>query len=156
MKLSKNFQLSEFTRSQTASKHNIKNEPSQVEIENLRALCLNVLQPLREYIGKPIKINSGYRCEELNKKIGGSKTSSHKKGEASDIECDNDKENVNLFLYIIETLDFDQAIIYKSTKGEPRFVHVSYREGSNRNQAMIKRDGGGYELTDSEKIKKEF
>ena len=156
MKLSKNFNLSEFTRSQTASNHGIKNEPSEIEIENLRRLCVNILQPLRDQVGKAIKINSGYRSEELNKKVGGSKTSSHKKGEASDIECDQDRENVNLFLYIIENLDFDQLIIYKSTTGQPRFVHVSYREGSNRNQAMIKRDGGGYELTDAEKIKKEF
>jgi len=156
MQLSKNFRLNEFTRSDTASSRGIKNEPNEVQIDNLKELCLNVLQPLREYLGKPIKVNSGYRSEELNKAIGGSKTSSHKKGEAGDIEVSGDKLNVRAFCYIVDSLEFDQVIIYKAKDGRPRFVHVSFTKGKNRKQAMLKRDGGGYELTDTGKVREEF
>jgi hypothetical protein len=156
MKLSKNFWLSELTNSRTAKLEGIKNNPSSVEIDNLKRLCENVLQPTRDYIGEPININSGFRSKKLNTAIGGSKTSSHMKGEASDIESGNDTNNVEMFCFIADNLDFDQLIIYKSTEGRPRFVHVSYAEGNNRNQTLLKRDGGGYELTNSDAVKEEF
>lgn len=156
MKLSNNFTLSELTNSQTAKAKRINNSPNLSHIDNLKRLCENILQPLRDYMGEPIKVNSGFRSKKLNFAIGGSKTSSHMKGEAADIECDNDKKNPEIFLFILQNLDFDQLIIYKSEEGKPRFVHVSYSEGNNRNQAMIKRDAGGYELIDLDGIQAEF
>ena len=83
MKLSDNFSLHEFTRSQTATRHNIDNTPSDKQIFNLRNLCVNVLQPVRDYFMKPMIISSGFRCVELNMKIGGSITSQHVQGQAS-------------------------------------------------------------------------
>ena len=86
MKLSDNFSLYEFTRSQTATRHNIENVPSDKQIFNLRNLCVNVLQPVRDYFMKPMIISSGFRCAELNLKIGGSIKSQHVQGQAADIE----------------------------------------------------------------------
>ena len=79
MKLSQNFSLNEFTKSQTATRHNIDNTPSMTVILNLKTLCESVLQPIRNHFMKPMIISSGYRCEELNTKIGGSKRSQHVK-----------------------------------------------------------------------------
>ena len=85
IQLSKNFKLSELTASETARRRKINNDAPESVIENLRNLCQNVLQPLRDYVGKPITINSGYRCPLLNSYVGGSKNSQHKFGEAADI-----------------------------------------------------------------------
>ena len=156
MKITNNFSLKELISSDTAKRENISNMPGSREMSNLVSLCNNVLQPLREFMGRPIKINSGYRSPKLNTKIGGSRTSSHMKGEASDIECQDDRLNIKMFKYILENLEFDQCIIYKSVYGRPRFVHVSYSKTENRNQALLKRDGGGYELTNVQSVLKEF
>ena len=86
MKLSDNFSLHEFTRSQTATRHSIDNTPSEEVIGNLQSLCLGVLQPVRTNFQKPMIISSGFRCKELNTKIGGSSTSQHVFGQAADIE----------------------------------------------------------------------
>ena len=83
MKLSKNFSLNEMTKSQTALRRGIDNEPTNDEIDNLRILCEYVLQPVREHFGKPVTINSGFRSKELNKAIGGSTTSDHCKFQAN-------------------------------------------------------------------------
>ena len=156
MQITSNFSLKELISSDRAKREGISNMPGDKEIVNLIRLCENVLQPLRDFMGKPIKINSGYRSKELNTKVGGSKTSSHMKGEAADIECDNDELNIKMFKYILENLDFDQCIIYKSVYGRPRFVHVSYAKTENRKQALLKRDGGGYEITNVDLVLKEF
>ena len=88
MKLSKNLSLKEATKSNTATRLGIKNEPEQWEISNLRAVAENIFQPVRDHFGVPIGVSSGYRCKELNKAVGGSKYSQHMIGEALDIDAD--------------------------------------------------------------------
>ena len=123
--LSKNFRLEEFTRSNTAAKHGVDNTPSAKNIEALQYLVDCLLQPLRELYGKPMSVNSGFRCERLNDLVGGAATSQHKKGEAADIACDNPAELVKCLKD--SGLPFDQCGIY------PTFVHLSLKEeGTNR------------------------
>ena len=104
------FTLRELTKSDTAIRKGIKNVPSKSEEDNLIALVENILDPLREAYGKPIIVTSGYRCEELNRLIGGSKTSQHKSGQAVDIRTitDTPEENKKLYDLIIKlNLPFD-------------------------------------------------
>jgi zinc D-Ala-D-Ala carboxypeptidase len=115
------------------------NPPTEV-IENLRALCINILQPLRDALGTPLKINSGYRCPSLNKSIGGSKNSQHMTGQAADI-IDLTHGNEFLFKKIKElNLPFDQII----DEFNFRWVHVSYDPVRNRQQILqAKKDSRG-------------
>jgi hypothetical protein len=107
------------------------NPPSEV-IENLRALCVNILQPLREAIGSPVNLNSGYRCPSLNRSIGGAKNSQHMTGHAADI-IDLNNGNEKLFKKIKElNLPFDQVI----DEFGFRWVHVSYDPARNRRQIL--------------------
>ena len=109
----------------------------QAPRENVKALVSEVLDPVREKLGMPIVVNSGYRCERHNKDVGGVKNSQHLKGEAADIHC---QDNERLKQLIIENGKFDQLITY------PTFLHVSYkRTGGNRHQ-RLKKGGAGYEL----------
>ena len=109
----------------------------QAPRENVKALVSEVLDPVREKLGMPIVVNSGYRCEKHNKDVGGVKNSQHLKGEAADIHC---ADNERLKQLIIENGKFDQLITY------PTFLHVSYkRTGGNRHQ-RLKKGGAGYEL----------
>lgn len=127
--------MGEMMRSDTADRRGIDNRCSKEDAERLKKLIENVLDPLREAYGKPIKVNSGYRCPELNKAVGGSKTSDHMKGCAADIVgTPNTKaENKRLF-ELVKSLDlpFDQLIDEKNLS----WVHVSYREGNNRKQVL--------------------
>ena len=105
--------------------------------ENVKALVSEVLDPVRERLGMPIVVNSGYRCEKHNKDVGGVRNSQHLRGEAADIHC---QDNERLKQLIIENGKFDQLITY------PTFLHVSYkRTGGNRHQ-RLKKGGAGYEL----------
>ena len=99
----------------------------------MTALVDNVLDPLREAYGKPIRVNSGFRCPALNKAVKGSATSDHMTGRAADITGGSPAENKKLF-YMIQELElpFDQLIDEKHFS----WVHVSYREGANRNQVL--------------------
>ena len=113
-------------------------------------LAKKVFQPLREWVGGPIKINSFYRSEELNSRINGaSKTSAHLVGQAIDITTMGKKTNKEMFDYIIENLDFDQVISEYPIKGEPQWIHVSYvSKKDNRKQALeIRRKGRYYTYT---------
>ena len=137
MKLSKNLSLKEATKSNTATRLGIKNEPEQWEIDNLRAVAENIFQPIRDHFGIPIGISSGYRCKELNKAIGGSKYSQHMIGEALDIDADiyGKVTNAEIFNYIKNNLEWDQMIWEFGDDEEPNWVHVSYKEaGTNRKQ----------------------
>ena len=145
MKLSKNFNLSEFTKSNTASRLGLSNIPTSDHVANLRILCDNVLQPLREGLGHSVNVSSGYRGEQLNGAIGGSKTSDHCFGKAADL--DNDKyngfsesrkfDNTAIFHYIKHNLDFDQLIWEFGDSMRPAWVHVSFRsKGDNRKQVL--------------------
>ena len=136
MKLSDNFSLHEFTRSQTATRYNIDNTPSDKQIFNLRNLCVNVLQPVRDYFMKPMIVSSGFRCAELNLKIGGSITSQHVQGQAADIEV-LEVGNLELSDWIHENLSYDQLILeFHKPEEDPHsgWVHVSYSTEENRHQ----------------------
>lgn len=110
MELSPNFTLAEFTRSATATRKNIDNTPSPAVIENLKALCTNVLEPLRAKVGKPVRVTSGYRSSKLNKLVGGSRNSQHIFGLAADIYVDG-MTTEELFQFIIDNeIPFDQLI----------------------------------------------
>lgn len=127
MKLSEHFSLSEFTKSQTAERRGIINHPEIDHIANMKELCENILEPVREEFGVTV-INSGYRSKQLNEAIGGSSTSQHCKGEAADIEVPG-VSNLEIAQWIVDNdLPFDQLILEFYTEGEPSsgWVHVSY------------------------------
>jgi len=128
MKLSENFTLEELTKSKEAEDLGIENVPNNGETKALLELTLNVLQPLRTLINKPIRINSGFRCEQVNKAVGGVDTSQHRKGEAADIVTD-DLETT--FEIIRNQLMFDQ-LIWEFGK----WIHVSFRSGRNRKEVL--------------------
>ena len=104
--------------------------------ENLNALAEEVLEPVRERLGKPIVVNSGFRCPVHNAAVGGVANSQHTKGEAADITCDDNKRLAE----IIEQLGkYDQLIRYKRPGGSIRFIHVSWkRNGVNRKMVFDK------------------
>jgi hypothetical protein len=133
MNLSANFTLSELIKSSTAKSKGIDNTPTDEHIANLRALCIYILQPLREAYGKAINITSGYRSEALNTAIKGSKTSDHRFGRAADIKGSNKTENKKLFKLVQELdLPFDQLI----DENNFQWVHVSYNPERNRKQVL--------------------
>lgn len=137
MKISKNFDLSEFLKSQTSDRLGIDNTPSETTIENLKLLAEKVLQPVRDHFGAVV-INSGYRSVALNKAIGGVATSQHCKGQAADIEVPN-VSNSDVALWIKNNLVFDQLILEFYTQGQPYsgWVHVSYNpSGPQRKQVL--------------------
>lgn len=130
------FKLLEFTRSDTAERLGVKNTPKVCEVAKIEALVGAVLDPLREWYGRPITVTSGFRCRAVNKAVGGSETSQHMKGEAADITAGSRAENRKLFEHIREALPFDQLIFEKGGDDGPDWVHVSYREGRNRGQVL--------------------
>ena len=139
MKLSNNFSVKEVTKSNTAKRYGISNEPTIEHLENLKAIALNIFQPTRDYFKKPIHVSSGYRSKALNKKIGGSKKSQHSKGQAFDLDAHTfgGLTNKELFDFISEHLEFDQIIWEFGTYEEPDWVHVSYvSEGINRGESL--------------------
>ena len=134
MKLSQNFSLRELTKSQTAERKGISNEPSEEHIENLKLLCINILQPIRNEFGV-VSVSSGYRSPALCEAIGSKITSQHARGQAADFECygvDNNK----LFEWATENLTFDQAIL-EFYNGDPEsgWIHMSYKD-KNRGQKL--------------------
>lgn len=137
--ITKNFTLNELTYSATAVKKGIENKPTEEHYKNMVSLCKNVLQPLREKLGKPITVNSCYRCPKLNTAVGGVKTSQHCNGQAADIEIMG-MSNYDLACYIRDNFDFDQLILeycdnLKNDKNSG-WVHVSYKDSSNRKQTL--------------------
>ena len=137
MKLSKNFSLEEMLSSDTARRCGIDNKPQSEEVvENLRALCLEVLQPLRDHLGRPVTITSGYRCKELNKRVGGVRNSQHLKGEAADIRVKNREELIEMMKFLMDETQFDQLIWEKA--GATEWVHVSYKRNGNNRQQVFK------------------
>lgn len=128
----KYFTIEEMTKSSTAKANGIDNTPSEEGVLKLQKLIEAILDPLREWWGGPIKVNSGYRCEALNEAVGGSPTSQHKLYEAVDITVGTKKGNEKLFNYIKDNLPFDQLI----NESNFSWVHVSYREGRLRKQVL--------------------
>lgn len=129
----KHFTITELCRSNTADKYLIDNKCTEEQAANLTALVDNVLDPLRAAYGRPIIVNSGYRCEKLNRKVGGSKTSDHMRGMAADITAGSPKENKRLFYLIQELgLPFKQLIDEKGFA----WVHVSYDVNNLKKQVL--------------------
>ena len=116
------FTIGELTSSATARRYNIKNIPGSSELANLKALVENLLDPLRDRLGRSIIVSSGYRCKKLNDIVKGSKTSAHVKGLAADIYT---KGNNLELAYLAKDLPFDQCIIYDKLEN-PSWIHISY------------------------------
>ena len=136
MKLSKNFTIAEYIKSQTATRKDIDNSLSEDHLESAKLLFAKVVQPVREQWGVTV-INSGYRSPALNKAVGGSSKSQHCKSEAVDLECVG-ASNAEVAQWIESTLEFDQLILEFYTPGDPRsgWVHVSYKESNNRKSVL--------------------
>lgn len=133
MRLTAHFTLAEFTRSESAKRHGVSNEPTPEHLENIRVLCEKVLEPIRAKYG-PINISSGYRSKTLNHYIGGTLKSQHLEGKAVDIDMDGmgTVTNKEIFEYIKYNLEFDQLI----NEFNYGWVHVSYNAGKNRKQIL--------------------
>ena len=142
--LTANFSLHELTKSETALRLDMPNEPGPTEIANLTTLAGEVLQKVRDHYGKGVKVNSGFRHPEVNAKVGGSKTSDHCLGQAADIEIPG-VPNHELAEWIKANLDYTQLILEFYTRGIPDsgWVHVSYVPTNLKKQDMtaVKQDG---------------
>ena len=138
MKLSENFTLEELIRSNTAERMGIDNVPKDEKVvENLRSLCLEVLQPLRDYVGAPVHINSGYRCPELNMAVGGVKNSQHCRGEAADIRIVSPKQGREWAAWIEDNCRFDQMLLERNKSGVV-WLHVSCKRDASKNRQSFK------------------
>ncbi len=135
MQLSRHFRLSEFTRSATAMRYGIDNEPDVESVEALQNLCIHVLEPLRKRFGV-IKVTSGYRCPELNNKIGGSPSSQHLRGEAADIHVGSLETAKKYYYFILDNLVFDQMLL-EMKRGKVHCLHISYT-AERENRKMVR------------------
>jgi len=136
MKLSENFSLKEFTKSQTAIRFGIDNTPQGDHLDALKDLVENILQPIRDNFGS-VRITSGYRSHDLNEKIGGSQKSQHSVGQAADFEITG-LDNFDLAVWISDNLVFDQLIIegYDGTGANAGWIHCSYNKENNRKKCL--------------------
>ena len=147
MKLTANFTLDELTKSQTAERKGINNNPSPEQIENLKALAVNILQPVRAHFDKPLIISSGFRCAQLCLEIGSKITSQHcadNEAAAADFEIPG-VDNRELARWIRDNLEVDQGILEFYKDGEPTsgWIHCSYSSNKNRQQWLraMREDG---------------
>lgn len=150
MKLTEHFSLREFEQSETAKKYGIDNRVPSKFVPTLQQLCQEVLEPLRSFVGKPIIISSGYRCNQLNVKVGGAYASQHTLGEAADILLpltsytgwDDNKKHTDLetarrwFDWIETHCDFDQLIL-ETSNGKDYWIHVSCRRNRRANRHQV-------------------
>ena len=136
-KLSPNFSLKELIRSDTATRKGLDNIPNEEILENLKTLCKEVLQPVRDHFKKGVNVNSGYRSPEVNSSIGGSTRSDHCKGMAADIEI-RGVSNHELAMWIATNLKYRQLILEFYTSGIPDsgWVHVSYNSDDLKCQEL--------------------
>lgn len=132
MMISEHISIDEATQSPTALRLKIDNTPNETELAQMRAVAAVCFEPLRKWYGSPIKINSFFRCSELNQAVGGAKNSQHTKGEAIDISAGSKAENKKLYDWCKANLKFDQLI----NEYDYTWVHISYRAGDNRNQTL--------------------
>ena len=132
MNLTRNFSLLELTKSDTAIRKGIDNNPNADQVEKLKALCENILQPVRDHFGR-VKVTSGFRSVELCTAIGSSANSQHAKAEAADFECPG-VDNAELADWIHKNLPYDQLILEFYTPGEPNsgWIHCSWINGTPR------------------------
>ena len=137
MQLSQNFSLIELTKSQTAERKGIDNTPSAEHQENLKSLCTNVLQPVRDNFHRVVSVSSGFRSQALCEAIGSKSTSQHAKGEAADFEIFG-ISNKELADWIHFNVNYDQLILEYWKESDPNsgLVHCSYTDGNNRRQYL--------------------
>lgn len=143
MQLSANFALREFIRTSTG----LHNQPDPEAIENLQWLCRTVLQPLREHLGIPVRITSGFRSPEVNAKIGGAKTSAHMRGLAADVKVGAPEPwDAPRFLRVIWELELpiDQAIGYAPSRGGHVHLGIAKRGAPLRGEYLFAPAQGGY------------
>ena len=142
--LTKNFSLHELTKSETAARRGMENNPGEAEIANLKLLAEKVLQPVREHFARGVHVNSGFRHPDVNAAVGGSRTSDHTRGMAADIEIPG-VANADLAEWIKNNMDFTQLILEFYTPGIPDsgWVHVSYDPNNLKKQVMTatRKDG---------------
>ena len=139
MNLSKNLSLAEMTRSESAKRSGIKNDPTAEHLNNMKKLAVNVFQPIRDHFNTPIHISSGYRSLALNKAIKGSLSSQHLLGQAIDIDMDNTGiTNAQVFNWIKDNLSFDQLIWEFGTDKNPDWVHVSFEPNGKQRKQILK------------------
>lgn len=138
MKISEHISYKEGIKSNTALRMGIDNIPSAYEQQNMEILAEKIFEPLREWVGGPIKINSFFRCEDLNRAIGGSSRSQHCEGRAIDLDdVHGYKTNAEMFNYIKNNLNFDQLIWEFGNDENPDWIHVSYvSEDGNRKRCF--------------------
>ena len=126
-KISKHVSYKEGVRSRTADRMGLDNTPNNLQLKCMKDIAEGLFEPLREWVGGPIKINSFFRGEPVNTAIGGSKYSQHMKGQAMDIDDTfGHKTNAEMYHYIKDNLDFDQLIWEFGDDKNPNWVHVSY------------------------------
>ena len=142
MQLSAHLSLTEVTKSQTASRLGIDNNPTPEHLANLKLLAENIFEPIREHFGKPISVSSGYRSAILNKNTPGSaKNSQHSVGEALDLDQDSSGTgitNKQVFDFIKDNLNFDQLIFEHGTDSNPDWVHVSYSSTEEQRKSILR------------------
>ena len=141
MKLSGNFTLGEMIKSQTALRKGIDNTPEPEHIANMKAVCMNILEPVREFFGLPIIPSSGYRSKALCRAIGSSEESQHAKGEAEDFEVAG-IDNYELARWIRDNLAFDQLILEYYSGGNSGWVHCSYVPNGRKEVLTMSRQKG--------------
>lgn len=142
------FTIEELSKSDTAKRYGIDNTPNLAVRTNLTALVENILDPLREKWGMPIIVTSGYRCDALNRAVGGATNSQHRNGEAADIRTvsDSREDNMRLLKCLLRSgIIFDQVICeYPDAQGRPDWIHVSFkRNGMNRKSKITANRIGG-------------
>lgn len=135
--ISKHITYKEATQSPTATRLKIDNTPTDEVLTNMKLVAEMCFEPLREWYGKPITINSFYRSPALNKAVKGAKNSDHVKGFAIDLDTPSNAENKKLFEWLKEHVEFDQLIWEYGNESGPDWVHVSYRKNNNRNQILF-------------------
>ena len=137
--ISKHISYKEGVYSRTATRRGINNTPNDEQLANMELVAEEVFEPLRAYVGGPIKINSFFRCPELNKAIGGSSKSQHCKGQAMDIDDTFGRmTNSEMYHFIKEHLDFDQMIWEFGDDDNPDWVHVSYVSPEENRKRCLK------------------
>lgn len=145
MKITEHITYNEACHSFTAKRLGISNIPSEYQMWNMVVLATEVFEPLRKWVGGPIKINSFFRSTDLNKAIGGSSKSQHCEGRAIDLDdVYGHKTNAEMFEYITKNLDYDQLIWEFGTDNNPDWIHVSYVDhdtNRKRNLRAVKKDG---------------
>ncbi len=150
-KISSYVNYAESVKSQTAVRRGINNEPNEQQLESMKFVAYEIFDKVRIFVGGPLYASSFFRSPELNKAIGGASSSQHCKGEAIDIDCDyyGNGNNIDVFYFIEQNLEFDQLIWEYGDDSNPAWVHVSRKQNNNRNmilQAIRTDNGTRYEV----------